>query len=477
MAKLEEQFKLAELKSKPNNQDGIATSFTDPSSPLDKAFEEWRQGDAPLARIMRGESQKIIEDLHKSAKPMTQQEMMDAALNFGPMALGSIEGKLAKSFAPKLPPTEVPSINKLKEAFDNAIAHHESLPLEEKIANSKRADETVGSYLKDPRADLLTKNAKLIKSEKGVAGGEPIKLDDGRGVETTGLSLFPAYEQGKFNLCPNSKSCKEACLGLTSGGNYRFGGAEDLNAKLGPRLANYNKTMALLNDPEAFATKLHGEIESAKQDAAANGNKLGVRLNTLSDIHPKVFQSLMESHPDVQFYDYTKLDTDPIAANHHITYSSTGVAQKAGYNGLEKDVANPHQNWNRMRRRLDNGDNVAMAFTHDTELPSHVIDESTGNRYQVVNGELHDFRPMDATPEGQAGVIVGLTKKSDNAGHANAAEKSKGFLVHYDPRYMREGNKPKGKLIRDENGNPIKTNDHVVIPTQEKPTISIKSGE
>ena len=43
---------------------------------------------------MRGEGNKIIEDLKKPAKPMTEQDMMDMALNFGPMAVGSISSKV-----------------------------------------------------------------------------------------------------------------------------------------------------------------------------------------------------------------------------------------------------------------------------------------------------------------------------------------------------------------------------------------------
>jgi hypothetical protein len=428
----------------------------------------------PISHYLHGDISGGIARANEAFMDRSPEEIASGfAMPSGLGIVGSIENastKIAKSdFVPRPPPKVAPSINELRDAFDNAIAKHNSLSLEDQIANSKAADKIVGSYLKDPKADLLTKNAKLMKSETGVEGKAPIKIDDGRGVETTGLSLFPAYEQEGFQMCPNSKSCKEACLGLTSGGNFRFGGAEDLNAKLGPRLANYNKTMALLNDPEAFATKLHGEILSAKEDAAVNGNKLGVRLNTLSDLPPKVFQSLMEAHPDVQFYDYTKLDTKPLVANHHITYSSTGIHQKAGYNGLDHDVPNIHQNWANMRRNLDRGDNVAMAFTHKDELPSQVIDEETGNVYKVVDGDSHDFRPLDRTPDGEKGVIVGLGKKADNMGHMTAADQSKGFLVHYDPQYMRQGNKPKGKLIRDENGKPIKTNDKVVIPTQPKP--------
>jgi hypothetical protein len=250
---------------------------------------------------------------------------------------------------------ENPSVPSLSRAFDEAIKHHLSLSPEDRAKNSVRAAERVGDIIGRTSTgkvkDLLGKNAKLIKSEKG--NEEAIKLPDGRGVETTGLALAPAYREGKFDTCPNHHSCKEECLGKTSGNYFKLGGGQDLSEFKGPRLNSLKKTHAFLHDPHAFAVKLHDEIEDAKAIAAQNGNHLGVRLNVLSDINPRVHKAIIHAHPDVTFYDYTKNNTDPIASNHHYTYSSTGVSQP----GVEND----HTNWKSMRRRLDNGDNVAMA--------------------------------------------------------------------------------------------------------------------
>ena len=161
-----------------------------------------------------------------------------------------------------------PTTASLAKAFREAIAHHLSLPENDRIINSHLAEERVADYIGRARTgpmkgrskDLLGKNAKLLKSEKG-KGAEPIKLDDGRGVETTGLALAPAFEMGKFNTCPNHASCKEECLGKTSGNYYKLGGGSDLDAFQGPRLNSLNKTMAFLHDPHAFAVKLYDEIE------------------------------------------------------------------------------------------------------------------------------------------------------------------------------------------------------------------------
>ena len=120
-----------------------------------------------------------------------------------------------------------PNINDLKRAFDEALAHHLSLPREERIANSKNAAAVVASHVGSQKNGqpnkLLGKNMKLMKAEKGYEGGEVVTMPDGRPIETTGLALSPAYEEGRFNTCPNSKSCSKECLGKTSGGNFMAG--------------------------------------------------------------------------------------------------------------------------------------------------------------------------------------------------------------------------------------------------------------
>ena len=180
-----------------------------------------------------------------------------------------------------------------------------------------------------------------------------------------------------------------------------------------------------------------------------------MRLNVLSDIHPRAYEALINAHPDVDFYDYTKLDSNPVAPNHHLTYSSTGVAQPAGVNGNMTDVDNEHQNWRRMRRRLDTGSNVAMAFSHGSVLPEFVHDLESGKRYRVVNGDDHDFRPMDRQPEGLDGVIVGLKNKKAFGKEQEAHIDSNGFFTYYDP-----------KIVKDAMGNNMVTNNTVQVAPQ-----------
>lgn len=358
----------------------------------------------------------------------------------------------------------LPSIASLTEAFNKAISHHTALPYMDRVRNTKDAVAKLAPYVgmrKDKTlVPLLGTNAKLMKAQTGTEETEPLEID-GLGVETAGLSLSPAFQMGQVNTCPRHFSCKDTCLGKKSGYFFRASGGNDLSAFKGPRLNSLNKTIAMMQEPEAFATRLSDEITSAKTNAHFNGNRYGLRLNNLSDLPPKIWEPIIKSHPDVDFYDYTKMDYDPIAPNHHITYSSTGVSQEG--------IDNPHQNWRQVRGRLDTGSNVAMAFTvkKGHPLPEFVHDEESGKKYRVVDGDVHDFRPIDKVKEGEDGVIIGLHNKDDASSSETAHIDSKGFLVKYDPQYKTIG-KSKSKFELDENGNKIPTNKIVTIMTQPK---------
>lgn len=370
-------------------------------------------------------------------------------------------------------PNKKVSINQLTSDVDDAIKHHLSLSNDPSARrkNSSTArlsiEKFVGTNLRGETRSLLSANTKLQKANKTA-----LTIPDGSGVETVGLTLAPAYQQGKFNTCPNSASCRETCLGKTSGGYFQYGGGvAGLHDYLGPKLAYLKRTHALLNDPKAFAVRLNDEINVAKYKAEMNGNHLGVRLNVLSDLHPKVFRSIINAHPDVSFYDYTKNNVDPIAPNHHITYSSTGVSQQAGYNGLIHSIDNPNSNWHQMRRRLNQGHNVAMVFSHRTAIPTHVHDEETGHTYHVISGDEHDFRPIDGRHESGHGYVIGLTNKAKNLTHSNSALNSNGFIVHYDPKFKSLN----GKHQKDSAGMPIPSVTTVIIPKQKRQIFTLNN--
>jgi hypothetical protein len=278
---------------------------------------------------------------------------------------------------------------------------------------------------------LLGENGKLEKTRVGDYG----LTYDGKSVASLGFGMASAQKLNdkKLTTCPQSAICEALCLGETSGQNLLYGGEGKFRS--GPRLSQYLKTEAFVLNPEQTAIILAKEIDAFVKKGKKEDFQPAIRLNVTSDFPPKVFEALIRAFPDVQFYDYTKLDSNPIAPNHHLTYSSTGASQVV--NG--KKVENPFTNWDRMVRRLDGGFNVAMAFSSKDAMPKFIVDEKTGNKYQVWNGDNYDARFLDPKPgqEGNLlnkGMIVGLTNKDRTTKPELAAEKNNGFFLDYDPK-------------------------------------------
>jgi hypothetical protein len=196
------------------------------------------------------------------------------------------------------------------------------------------------------------------------------------GYKTAILHLAPFDLSGK-NVCPKaSPECAAACLNTS--GRGQMGSVQK---------ARLNKTNLFWTNKNAFLWQLSTEIEQLKKRAARQGYKFAVRLNGTSDLawhRMKVDGggSLMHLHPDVQFYDYTKvlnyLDHD--LENYHVTFSDSGR------NNADIDVA------------IRSGHNVAVVFKD--KLPKKYLSR------RVINGDLHDLRFKDPR-----GVIVGLVAK------------------------------------------------------------------
>jgi len=151
--------------------------------------------------------------------------------------------------------------------------------------------------------------------------------------------------------------------------------------------ARLDKTNYFWTNKNAFLWDLSREIEQLKKRAANQGFKFAVRLNGTSDLafHKMKVDgggTLHELHPDVQFYEYTKvlnyLDHDH--KNLNVTFSDSGSNNK----DIEAAIAK--------------GSNVAVVFKD--KLPKKWLNK------KVINGDLHDLRFKDPR-----GVIVGLVAK------------------------------------------------------------------
>ena len=196
------------------------------------------------------------------------------------------------------------------------------------------------------------------------------------GFKTAILHLAPFTLSGK-NVCPKaSPECAAACLNTS--GRGQMGSVQK---------ARLDKTNYFWTNKNGFLWDLSREIEQLKKRASNQGFKFAVRLNGTSDLawHRMKLEggsSLMQLHPDVQFYDYTKvlnyLDHD--LKNYDVTFSDSG------------------RNDSDISEAIKSGHNVAVVF--QDKLPKKWLDR------KVINGDRHDLRFRDPR-----GVIVGLVAK------------------------------------------------------------------
>lgn len=335
--------------------------------------------------------------------------------------------------------------------MSGALTAYEGMSAEGKKQAVKRAAEVLREQ--HNIGTLLTTNGKLEKTSPEAEGLSDLDVN----ASSMGLGLASAQKiTEKLSSCPNSAICVDLCLGDTAGGNQQYGGVakEDVGDieksafRAGPRMVQYLKTEALIIHPEEFALVLSDEIQKFKEYERSTTIKQknpktgkmemveaevyepSIRLNVTSDFAPEMFKPLFDAHPDVVFYDYTKLQGKPIAENHHLTYSSTGFAQMID----GKLVQHKTNNWNAMRGKLDSGYNVAMAFTSKSALPKTVMDEETGKSYQVWDGDNYDARYLDPKRPDGVGMIVGLRNKAGTMKERESAAQTDGFFVNYDPK-------------------------------------------
>jgi len=224
----------------------------------------------------------------------------------------------------------------------------------------------------------INTNYKTVKSEKvGVL---------------TGIIYMSPYNLSGKNVCPGaSAGCAAACL------NTAGRGAMGVVQK-----ARLKKTNRFWDDRGQFLQDLAAEIAKLQKQAEAKGLKAAVRLNGTSDLPYERYKvgdtgmNIMQLFPEVQFYDYTKLENrivgQTLPANYHLTFS------RAEDNDHKLDDVLKH---------------TSAAVVFSGELPE------TWRGYPVIDGDEHDARFTDAGP----GVIIGLTAKG------KARHDSSGFVV------------------------------------------------
>ena len=352
------------------------------------------------------------------------------------------------------------TLNQVSEAITDTAERWKNASPKERSEMARDAKITLISQ--HNISQLFGANSKLEKTNIGEHG----LTYKGKMVMSTGLGFAAAQkinDQQIASTCPKSAICQALCLAETSGQNKLYGGEGPFRS--GPRLAQYLKTEALVVNPESFTISLIRQISAFERAANQLGFQPAIRLNVTSDFKPSTFESVFKMFPNVMFYDYTKLETQPIAPNHHLTYSSTGASQIVD----GKIVYNEESNWDRMVNKfLMNGKNVAMAFTSRDDMPKFIIDEKTGQRFEVWNGDEYDARFLDPAPKDGKGYIIGLTNKDNTTKPEDAAEKHNGFFLDYDKE--RDGDELK---ILDQNK--LKPGKSVEFVKKQEEKLSLKT--
>jgi len=200
-----------------------------------------------------------------------------------------------------------------------------------------------------------------------------------RGYMTGILYLAPATNSG-HNVCSHpSPGCLQACL--YTAGRGRFDKCKN---------ARINKTKALFENREAFVAQIKKDIEAGIRKAKRESKTFVIRLNGTSDLAFENF-GIMQSFPEIQFYDYTKNPfrmtrflSGGMPSNYHLTFSASECNEKETQNVLAK------------------GGNVAMVFRtkDEKEFPASYWG------YPVVSGDKDDLRFLD-----EKNVIVALKMK------------------------------------------------------------------
>jgi hypothetical protein len=195
------------------------------------------------------------------------------------------------------------------------------------------------------------------------------------------IYLAPADLSG-YEVCPKrTAECTHACL---------FGSGQVIMDKTNRIVeSRIKKTQMFFQNREYFMSWVVKEIEQAKAKAEKKGMKFSVRLNGTSDLQPTLFKHegkvLFDIFPDVQFYDYTKVNRRFELLSKYKNYDLT-----FSYSG---------HNWFECKDILDSkSGRVAVVF--EKNLPE------TYKGYKVVDGDAYDMRYVD-----EQGVIVGLKFK------------------------------------------------------------------
>jgi len=230
-------------------------------------------------------------------------------------------------------------------------------------------------------------------------------------VSTYGVYLSSADLSG-INVCPKNDMCKENCL--SGSGHNRL---DRISKKGSIDRARNIKTRLFFANKEVFMRILVHEINKEMARAERQGNFFAVRLNCTSDINPTAFllegKNILEMYPDVQFYDYTKVENRIAVAKKYVNYDVTWSIDGSKENllvGLDY---------------LENGGRVAVVYGTN-KMPTHWYG------FKTCDGDLTDYRVNDPEPV----CMLKLKKTANNYKNGEFTMPRTEFIVLGDCKHI-----------------------------------------
>jgi hypothetical protein len=214
---------------------------------------------------------------------------------------------------------------------------------------------------------MKAKNIFSVSSDSKTVKGEKL------GYLTGILYLAPADLSG-YQVCPMAKlaQCDGPCLNSAGRGAF--------NSVQKARIA---KTRLFFENRDYFMQCVVFSVRALIRKAGRMGLIPLVRLNGTSDIRwetipvtvdGKEYRNIFEAFPEIQFYDYTKIDNRRnIPSNYDLTFSYSGVIAYQQY----------------AREAIRAGMRVAVVFRSIDVIPSRFIG------LPVVPGDNSDIRHLD----------------------------------------------------------------------------------
>jgi hypothetical protein len=228
----------------------------------------------------------------------------------------------------------------------------------------------------------LDGNAKTVKGNK-------------KGIATAILYLTPASASG-MNLCAMATiaQCIAPCLYTAGKGGMPF-----------VHKARLRKTLAYMSDRARFMSQLNLDIARLARKAEKEGYDLVVRLNGTSDIRWENvpvdgFANIFDAHPEIQFYDYTKIaNRKNIPSNYDLTFSYSGVKAYAPY----------------VQVAINAGMRLAVVFRNRAIVETMLANGDKFMGLPMVDGDDSDIRHLD--PKGSVVALYAKAKaKKDQSG-------------------------------------------------------------